>query len=82
MIKPYLVVLEDVMPTMEDGMATVAHVVSLEVWVYCVHMYGWQVEQLLWQMLSHIVMNHVDTCYAKLADGIFTIAKGDVILSS
>ena len=44
-----------------------------------VDIYGWQVEQPLWHMLSHIVMNHVGRFSTKLADGIATIAKADVM---
>ena len=42
----------------------------------CINFYGWQVQQLLWQMLSHILMNHVGRHYAKVADGIVTIVNG------
>ena len=76
MLKPYLVLLTDVMPNYEDGKATVAHVVPLEFGYYCVTYYGWQVEQPVYQMLSHIVMNHVCRCYAKMADRIATHCKG------
>ena len=62
MFMSYLVVLADVAPTLAD-------MVPFDCHYCCVNIYGWQV-------LSHIVMNHVGRCYSKVADGIATIAKG------
>ena len=51
-LKPYLVVLVDVMPNVADGICTVVHNV-LHVFFY---IYEWQVKQPLWQILGHLVI--------------------------
>ena len=69
------------MPTVPDGMAMWHMLYNLKFGYYFVNTHGWQVEQPHWQMLRHIVMSHVGRCYAKVANGIVTTAKGNAILT-
>ena len=81
MLKPFLGVLVDVIPIVADEMATVAHAMSIEFGCFVL---------ILWVAggtttvanVKPLVINHEGRCYAKVAFGMATITKGDVILSS
>ena len=83
MLKPYFVVLENVMPKLWQMELQLWHMLCHLNFVYCCFsIMGGRYNSHCGRCLGHIVMNHVSRCYTKVEDVIAIITKGGVILNS